>query len=267
MHFLSQAFRLLVASLAVVHAAVHVDLAFPRNQTYAPSPTLPIIFAIQNPSFARALRLEININIWKMSNMNKTRKGEWIGIDHTGLFKGDMHFAYVAMGGLKAEGQYALQWDTRSKNCSGTPPGEQALFYKSNMETRMMFFTITTDESAPETDLAAATNNQDCHQEPGVSFDVSGTMEVPEEHRWIMGERCAVMGPSKLTADPCRVQINASAASSIAASMKRQACDHLYLNEPIGFDCSRSAAHQLAAASVVFITAAMGAVGFIFMMW
>ncbi|KAL7924301.1 hypothetical protein ACQKWADRAFT_286390 [Trichoderma austrokoningii] len=49
-------------------ATFEVDLLFPRNETYAPSWLMPVVFAIQNPSLAVPLSASIQWNMWEGNN-------------------------------------------------------------------------------------------------------------------------------------------------------------------------------------------------------
>ncbi|KAM0253118.1 hypothetical protein ACHAQJ_007394 [Trichoderma viride] len=47
-----------------------VDLLFPRNETYAPNPLMPVVFALQNPTLAsvNGLIATIDWELWKGNN-------------------------------------------------------------------------------------------------------------------------------------------------------------------------------------------------------
>lgn len=62
-------------SVGTAHAAtrdisgvVEVDLLFPRNDTCAPAPHVPIVFAIQNTELAPLLNLWIGFEVYNMTN-------------------------------------------------------------------------------------------------------------------------------------------------------------------------------------------------------
>ncbi len=80
---------------AVVDAAggvLEVDMVFPRNETYAPTDSMPIIFAFQNAELARYLHHQIHYSVRNRSDLTGTplltfphdfRGTNWSGHDPT----------------------------------------------------------------------------------------------------------------------------------------------------------------------------------------
>ncbi|KAK7959196.1 uncharacterized protein PG986_004050 [Apiospora aurea] len=186
MHTFSQAAALL-ATCAVggVHAAsptsgiLEVDLAFPRNQTYAPTARLPFVFAYQNPELATALNARISFTVWNWANMDNTTAGAIFDLGQANLSSRDPFLQYNYFPGFEAEGQFLLTWTVGWDNCTEDSLG---LTYRSNRishrsKTQSINFTIS--NSAPVIDLVAATDNKDCPQKLGVTIDVTDTLELP----------------------------------------------------------------------------------------
>src|SRR5207244_4320386 len=56
------------AAQAAVPGVVEVDLIFPRNDTYAPLPGMPIVFAIQNPQLVASLYPSFDLLLYQLGD-------------------------------------------------------------------------------------------------------------------------------------------------------------------------------------------------------
>jgi hypothetical protein len=84
MRLSSRALWALAASLSCFEAAqvadaggvLEVDLAFPRNETYAPKADMPFVFAFQNgdPEYMRLLEPSIAYEVWDTSDLGADPK-------------------------------------------------------------------------------------------------------------------------------------------------------------------------------------------------
>ncbi|MDM9186223.1 hypothetical protein QU781_28035, partial [Escherichia coli] len=61
-----------VAAEAKPTGTAEVDLVFPRNDTYAPMPLMPVVFAVQNPPVAGKLYPEILYKVHPVGDLNAT---------------------------------------------------------------------------------------------------------------------------------------------------------------------------------------------------
>ncbi|KAL2016191.1 hypothetical protein VTK56DRAFT_4080 [Thermocarpiscus australiensis] len=73
---------------ATFPVTVEVDLIFPRNDTYGPSPLFPIVFAFQNAALAPSIDPAFDLEVWDNSGQNLTGDGpaldvEWIRCMYT----------------------------------------------------------------------------------------------------------------------------------------------------------------------------------------
>ncbi|KAK8036238.1 hypothetical protein PG993_008852 [Apiospora rasikravindrae] len=210
MHFFLQATALLTAyAVGGVHAAsptsgiLELDLAFPRNQTYAPTARLPIVFAYQNPELATALNARVSFNVWHSGDVGNNRTaGANFDLGQADLSSRDPFLRYDYFPGFEAEGHFLLTWTVGWDNCT-----EESLdlSYTSNRithrtSTQSIHFTI--DKSAPEIDLASATDNKDCPHELGVAIDVTDTLELPAWVDKSGGDHCAKVAESMPTPSP-----------------------------------------------------------------
>ncbi|KAK8852326.1 hypothetical protein PGQ11_014805 [Apiospora arundinis] len=275
MQILPQAIALLAAcAVGGVRAAsptsgvMELDLAFPRNQTYAPAARLPVVFAYQNPELATALNARVSFTAWNWDDMRNNVAGATFSLDQANLSSRDPFLQYGYFGGFEAEGHWLLTWTVDWDNCT-----EDSLAL-TNTNKRITHSIISqaihfsTNHSAPKIDLVAATNNKDCPRELGLTFNVTGALKVPAWVDWSGGDHCAKVAESMPTPSPCRVQIDSAAASSMAASMTAKACANKGVAPPEGVECppeDKSSAQQLAVTGLACLAATVGAFGYVLM--
>ncbi|KAL7916963.1 hypothetical protein ACQKWADRAFT_317683 [Trichoderma austrokoningii] len=158
-----------------------VDLLFPRNETYAPNPLMPVVFALQNPTLASVNGLIATV-YWEFDPYLISRSINTI--------------AYP-------EGFWTFAWSLRFFNCTETVEGQpQARNGFTTLNAKPTVFTIS--KSGQATDLTAATSADKCNAAESFAFNVTA---------W--GYQCGMLGPSP-TADPCAAKIDSAAASSIS---------------------------------------------------
>ncbi|KAK6859328.1 hypothetical protein PG995_002964 [Apiospora arundinis] len=252
MQILPQAIALLAAcAVGGVRAAsptsgvMELDLAFPRNQTYAPAARVPVVFAYQNPELATALNARVSFTAWNWDDMRNNVAGATFSLDQANLSSRDPFLQYGYFGGSRP----------RATGSSRGPIISQAIHFSTN-------------HSAPKIDLVAATNNKDCPRELGLAFNVTGALKVPAWVDWSGGDHCAKVAESMPTPSPCRVQIDSAAASSMAASMTAKACANKGVAPPEGVECppaDKSSAQQLAVTGLACLAATVGAFGYVLM--
>ncbi|KAK8131379.1 hypothetical protein PG984_007817 [Apiospora sp. TS-2023a] len=278
MHVFSPTTALLAAcAMGGVRAAsptsgvIELDLAFPRNQTYAPAARLPIVFGYQNPELATALNARVSFVVWNLDDMRNSVVTSSFDLGQAAnLSSRDPFLQYEYFPGFEAEGRWLLTWTVGWDNCTKdslelTNTGKRITHQTTTQSVR-----FATKDSAPEIDLAAATDNKDCPQEMGLAFDVTATLKVPSWAKgdWSGGDQCAKVAESMPKPSPCRVQIDAAAASSMAASMTAKACAHKDVAPPKGVECppdEKSSAQQLVVTGIACLAATMGAFGFVLM--
>jgi hypothetical protein len=156
---------------------LEVDLVFPRNETYAPTESFPVVFAFQNPERARYLNPHISYSIWNLDEDNGTvtryhdfRSANWTG---NGPYLAHEFFT------LSNEGRWRVRWTLTWQSCN-----EYAFENHLNVadmirntSTWSTWFTI--QSSAPNVDLVAATANKTCPGEYGVTIDVTRLRHYP----------------------------------------------------------------------------------------
>lgn len=269
---------LLVACMGVAHVAaaekptsgvVEVDLVFPRNQTYAPKSSFPVVWAFQNPELVPALNPLVRFDIWNLDDlMNGTVLSTTRDMIRWANFSSrDPYLDYEFYSRLNTEGHWLLKWEVYWESYyTEDPQGIDKQIEKHIMKRSITF---TTSNSAPEIDLVAATDNKDCSEDLGVTVNVTETAEILFFENWSGGHSFPKVASSTPTPEPCRVKLDSTTTSSMAASLTAQACNSGNIRPvPDDIDCppeDKSAAHQLAVGAVACLAAAIGAMGYMMM--
>ena len=107
---------------------VEVDLIFPRNDTYAPTALMPIVFAIQNSQLAAPLDLNFQYDIFQLGAPDGPSVSGILDLRWAKFSSSDPFFAFRSTQKLNAtESEWSLVWTLSSGNCSGTEPQGLAL--------------------------------------------------------------------------------------------------------------------------------------------
>lgn len=243
-------------------AIVEVDLTFPRNETYAPSPLLPVVFAFQNAKLASSLNARILFDIWDYNNRSESSVSATYSLRWANFSSSDPYFEYRGFSyKFNTEGIWMLTWRLGWDSCT-----EESLDLVGNHRLVANYsgdtIIFTTKKSSQEVDLVAVSNNQTCSESAGVTVNITNTLKVPAWVDWDGGETCAVVASSTSTPDPCRVKIDAVAASSISSSITSRAC--LATDPPVACPADdENAAQRVAVVSVACLAAGFGVLGYI----
>ena len=207
LRLLGQVLLALQACLLAAQAAavVEFDLIFPRNDTYAPGPLMPVLFAIQNSATAASLNFTIFWEIYPLANAGKIRAmGGVAGLTKTNLTSGDPYFAVGYAQGLNGtEDSWVLRWDLRFANCSGSSPGTKVT---QNSETRYHFFSTKPGALAPN--LVQGPGS--CVNSTGVAINVAETLPLNLDNSCL-----ALASPPIVAANPCAVTVDNAMAALI----------------------------------------------------
>lgn len=195
---------------------VEVDIIFPRNETYAPTPVFPLVFAIQNLAAASAIGpLDIT---WTLSKHGSELPEETLPIG--GQYKVDetnsTDPAYINLWTeeLNSAGTYQLYWWFNYYQCLGPKddPGTRSNNVGNN-------FTFTIDPGAQQPDLSAVLDACPT-QNATIVIDEIWPANAGADY-----ESCgAVSGSDPSLANPCAVKLDSAAASSIVAEVTASAC-------------------------------------------
>ncbi|KAL6815072.1 hypothetical protein J3E69DRAFT_370557 [Trichoderma sp. SZMC 28015] len=188
-------------------ATLEVDLLFPRNETYAPSWLMPVVFAVQNSSLAVPLGVSIQWSMWEGNNTRSRGSIGGGGFD----VAGDVDTAYStpknpylissAVNTISyPDGVWTLAWYVQYHNCMYKNPGGPWTTNSGNFTT-----VFTVSKSGKAIDLEAATSSDVCGATQAQAFNITSP-----------GECDSSFGPSPTT-NPCAATIDSAAASSLSA--------------------------------------------------
>ncbi|KAF2664835.1 hypothetical protein BT63DRAFT_77657 [Microthyrium microscopicum] len=203
---------------------VEVDLMFPRNDTYAPNPLMPVVFAIQQSVIAKSLNIGL---LWDLGRLdasdNTTSSGYKIygnpinsqnsTINDTPLYEYDIMYNMTII-----EGTWWFRWILSTENCS------MFLANGSQLPNHDLWNTLifTTKNGAKQPDLVDTTAGNDiCASAESFTFNVTGL-----SHEGNGSATCAVLASSAASPapNPCAAQMNSAYASSVSAAITRDAC-------------------------------------------
>jgi hypothetical protein len=195
-------------------ATVEVDVIFPHNNTYAPGPVFPVVFAIQNLAAASSIGpLEISWAIAKVGSSEPIFREQTVDktdstdTQYISLWTGELD-------GAEAAGRYELYWMVTFSKCLGAKDNAGL-----SSDSRGGSFTFTLDPDAqqphPSADLDACPA-----QNATILIEESWPVNVDNPPR----DACGVVSKSDPPANPCAVKLDTAAASRIAAEVTASAC-------------------------------------------
>ncbi len=237
-HSLAQAAILLASSGPLRAAAapetgvLEIDLVFPRNETYAPTDQLPIIFAFRNAPLAQYLdfdRIHLDLvgdkipasnNKYTLSHHHvDIRVVNWTTTPAT-------YYAYTYLNNFTSPRDFNLAWYFDLGHChlpNFTFADVPQISRRGEIDIR-----IAANGGRSASDLVAATADAStCNRgasNRAVAFNITSTIPVPEWARgptWNSGDTCGVVDPEEeVVAEPCKVGIDEAAAASMAAERR-----------------------------------------------
>jgi hypothetical protein len=262
---------------------VRVDLAFPRNETYATSQFLPIVFAVENAELAPYIKPHISFQIWEYYNTTRSEVLDTYDLAQANFSGSEPYFEYSRRAKFDKEAVWQMKWSVSWSSCRGRVPYKefgdpQIILYNST--DQFIIFTTKTSTSGHDLDLVAATKNTDCSEnteDTSAYINITDTIEVSNLHDWDRDTRwdsdtvhlltdsksCAVVPPTApSTTGACSIEIDATAATRINAYMAFLDCRATSLEigacEP--GDNNESIAQRLAVGAVAVLGTAFGAV-------
>ncbi|KAL5045694.1 hypothetical protein BDW71DRAFT_198181 [Aspergillus fruticulosus] len=230
---------------SITPGVTEVDLIFPRNESYSPSPLTPIIVTIQNPSLLSSLNPEISYYI-EQQNVNTKESVSTSGsvqLSNTNYITSDPYFPYWSTGDLNIEGSFMLAWELQINNCSYSPQSNALNFGYFGSCRHQLYFSTKNGTSSP--DFVAATEDDTCNQSQAQAVQVPDLLEVPPTRTWGAPSCAATVGPSP-TPSPCKIKFDSTAAASISAALTSSACAN-----PIrtGLSCPTPSSESAASAA------------------
>ena len=238
MHIISLAGLILLFGAAASQAVteitsgvVEVDLLYPRNETYAPTEFMPIVFAFQNPELAPLIGPSISYTLRDINDMSRDIDRFLFGIDmrwtNFSSNNGSTYYEHLpaTVPGLMAEGNYKFQWTFQWANCTvpDRNDGLRGIRPEGSASTWSVWFTI---KDGAKSLLDVDSISEVCPSEDqGFAFNVTGTHEVAAGASWSGGDTCGELASSIPKPEPCRTKVSPSAASSISAAIVSSICN------------------------------------------
>ncbi|KND89244.1 hypothetical protein TOPH_06115 [Tolypocladium ophioglossoides CBS 100239] len=167
---------------------VEVDLIFPRNDTYAPVPLMPVVFAIQNFHVSKPLWLDFYYDISgpPCFYRNTTRAwGSILSLQWANYSSGpDPYFTFDFTSQLNnTEGNWMFSWELHSGNCS--MPEEFAPLKVTDLVQRKHIY-FTTKNGAQRPDLVTATQDGIRAEIESFAFNITGMIGLNNtEGNWM----------------------------------------------------------------------------------
>lgn len=236
-----------------------MDLVFPQNDTYAPEPIIPVAFAFQHSELAGYLQPSIAFSISPYGNNSESIAGGYYDQTWTNFTSSDPYMQYgEGLEVLNTEGTWMLEWTLSITNYSSSGNLE---FSRDSKRRRTVF----TKNGAKKPDLTAATGEDTCSNAQGYVFKITETQDSGDHLD--NGKPCAVLAETTPTPSPCGVKIEASAASSVSASLTDKACaveTASWCPEPDDEGAAQSLViPSLAVGGIAFLAAALSGLGFL----
>ena len=197
---------------------------FPRNETYAPSPLFPVVFAFQNPTIAQSLSPYIAVTLfqWNQSTsdweVNDTaqfvpEKKMSNASDDEAFF---VHFVFP--GKLDTEADWGLAWELTYNNCT-EGEGRQIFPYAGSFGNSIGF---KTKKGGQKPDFISSSGDTQCSDFAGSTWNITKVAEPnPQSYE---GQWCAYYSSVKPDPKPCEVQVASKIQESILASATNAFC-------------------------------------------
>ncbi|KAF4439700.1 hypothetical protein F53441_12511 [Fusarium austroafricanum] len=248
---------------------LEIDLVFPRNETYSPTPMFPLVFSYRNPQLIPLLRPFILYQIWDYNDMGKSISNSYVEIPSINVSTvNDTHFEYHLLRKFDQEGKWFLVINFMWYNCFEDPHGISGNKYTIRENDTSASFVFTTKGPSKHIDLVAATSNKNCSSPAGVAIKLQDTVKTPQSDdlKAEVGELCP-LDPTATEADKCDVTMDLSSASSISAGMTSEVCRY-NLTRPEGVDCESLKEKESVGMRIVFggttcLAFILGALGYI----
>jgi len=252
---------------------LEVDLVFPRNETYEPTPYMPVVFGFRNGELARRLRPTISVRIRDTVNLDNFEGylEKPVTVNWT---SNEPNFVYTVFPNTFAtEGNWMISWDVSWTSCKVEDDGLIHGDIMKKRATRLSNFVMKKGGKA--VDLVAITaNNETCTETLGVAVNITNTTAkispANQPETFLSSdpglETCVLVATSTPTptTNPCLIKIDSSAAAAISASAKAKQC--ISDRTP---DCpdrwEENAAQQLAVAGMACFAMVICAFGFPFL--
>ena len=245
--------------------ALQIDLVFPRNETYNPSPIMPIVVSFRNTELLPYLRPSISYEVWNYDNFSADSTYGNIDVPSVNESSVNPHIKFNShLYPFNTEGTWKLNFHIGWKHCYVSPAeqGRREL-EMLDINTTDIGVIFTTKGTSKQIDLAAATS-RNCSSPFGVTINVTDTMRTPPSDLVYDQDVCPIVASPPIKADSCDVTLDATSASSLDASMTSWVCNKFReTRRPKEVDCSsqkeeKSTALHSIAGGVTCLAFALG---------
>jgi hypothetical protein len=270
-----------VAQVAGAGGMPEIDLVFPRNETYAPTRDMPVVFAFQNwdAKLVSLLWPGVEYQMWYTSNSSgaagkvpwpSRHEGTWA--NWSSHNSAEPYFFHNFHTNFTGEGTVEISWWVRWLICGEHWRNSSGHDWSTKNYRGSVTFTVKKGGRAADLEAATA-DKTSCTTELGVAINATSDIETREVFNTMYtnmeeGGTCAVVDHSDPapTPSPCLVQVSSAAAASISASWTARVCKSKTsrkLRPEIICSSGNAAREQLALGGVTCLAAALGAVGFL----
>ncbi len=165
-----------LTTAASITNTVEFDLVYPRdNQSYHPTPHMPVVFAIQNPKLAQNLHPYITFRVQsttdasagKGTTYNLTKELTWATADTA---KNTPYFVYTFVDAFAKEGGWTIWWNVYWTSCKTDRAGEFHGETTTNKTATTSILLKTSIKNGQAVDLLA-TNDLPCGALPAFVLD------------------------------------------------------------------------------------------------
>ncbi len=232
-------------------AIVEFDLVFPRNETYALSPTFPFIFAIQNAelvSYMGSSGPNVQVRVRReddysatISNFEPRLNYSKSNDDTKSGSENSVYFVYEDMrSAILSNGTWVIAWDVTMPNCSRDPDGSSKIRggVTGNLQPRYTTFTISPDGKQPDFETPKDQGGECFHLQDedrmSAGFNITDILSLEGEYgktrNFFSGiDNCLVTDndPSLPKTNPCGAKVDSDSASTMSGALLATACSQI----------------------------------------
>ncbi|XEV04692.1 hypothetical protein FSHL1_009979 [Fusarium sambucinum] len=266
---------------AMNNSALAIDLVFPHNETYNPSPIFPIIFSYGDPGMIPIFEPVLTYEVWDYSNdsnpiHSRLRKIPLVNDSSSNPYIEFNTHEYP----FNTEGTWSVSLIVRWAYCY-IQPASGALDESVTIKRDNTFVTevvFTTKGPLKQVDIGAATSNKTCPSPAGLTINAANITEVITENGF-ESHTCAFVdlpiesegygfGSLSVDQDRCAVTLEPATASSIDSSLTSSYCGR-YGDDPKEVDCDSwrdspdSTGLRLVAGGVTCLVFVLGVITYI----
>lgn len=213
-----------------------VELIFPQNTTYQPTPLIPVVFSVKNPKLINKLYPSLSFSVWRTGSNSSVVKHD-LPIRRLNP-ENDTSFLYQGIADLASSaGELEISWALRWINCSrssdgsdfddaNTPEDQDDFHRRTYWPRKTLSFSIGSAD-----DQAVDLQTLDCHpdspEQQGFAFRAKDqNLEVPLGLSADGVSSCVLLASPAPTVGPiCQAtSLGSDVASSISASMTKMEC-------------------------------------------